>query len=72
MAKDRLVIVISIYMLNNPEAYKKTDPWRAYILRIRERLDKKIYYLKKHKTALGVSNSSVEVWQRGKSTDVSK
>lgn len=54
---------ISVAMLKNPDMYRVNDPWRKWIEFLRAGLDNKIFYLKKHKTALGVSKNMVEIWK---------
>lgn len=51
-------------MLTNPQVYASKDPWRHWIEVLRGRLDKKQYFIKSHKTKLGVSSHEVEIWER--------
>ena len=55
---------ISIDMLKNYKQYYRTnDPWYHWVERLVDGLNKKIFFLKRHKTRLGISRIMVEVWQ---------
>jgi hypothetical protein len=67
MKKDKLVTTISLKMLLNPQWYKDKDPWKSWLLLLRERLSRKEYYVRRHRNALeGVSKHTVEIWKRAR------